>query len=111
MCRRQLLKPKIAVSHRFHLKPLAAVLDGEQRVCVLLADRTKARIFEMRKKTIVEKQDFINELTRRGKSDGYGGYDAGHAERKQIATKPRSTSRPWPSTSSSTLNGVPATAC
>ena len=79
----QLLTPKIAVSQRFHLKPLAAVLDGEQRACVLLADRTKARVFELLNDEIVEKEDFINELTRRGKSDGYAGYDAGHAERKQ----------------------------
>ncbi|HSY14079.1 MAG TPA: hypothetical protein VK976_17940 [Verrucomicrobiae bacterium] len=79
----QTLKPKIAISHRFHLKPLAAVLDSEQRACVVLADRTKARIFELKNEDLVEKQDFINELTRRGKSDGYAGYDAGHAERKQ----------------------------
>jgi len=80
----QLLKPKIAVSQRFHLKPLAAVLDSEQRACVLLADRTKARVFELRNDEITEKEDFVNELTRRGKSDGWGGYDAGHAERKQM---------------------------
>jgi peptide subunit release factor 1 (eRF1) len=79
----QLLKPKIAISHRFHLKPLAAVLDGEQRACIVLADRSKARIFEMTNEDVVEKSDFVNELTRRGKSDGYAGYDAGHAERKQ----------------------------
>ncbi len=78
----QLLKPKVAISQRFHLKPLAAVLDGELRACVLLADRTKARVFELVNDTIAEKEDFINELTRRGKSDGYAGYDAGHAERK-----------------------------
>ncbi len=80
----QLLKPKIAISQRFHLKPLAAVLDGEQHACVLLADRTKARVFELANDHITEKVDFINELTRRGKSDGYAGYDAGHAERKQM---------------------------
>jgi len=80
----QLLKPKIAVSQRFHLKPLAAVLDSEQRACVVLADRTKARVFELRNDEITEKEDFVNELTRRGKSDGWGGYDAGHAERKQM---------------------------
>jgi peptide subunit release factor 1 (eRF1) len=78
----RVLKPKIAVSHRFHLKPLAAVLDGEHRACIVLADRTKARIFEMVDKDVVEKSDFVNELTRRGKSAGYAGYDAGHAERK-----------------------------
>jgi peptide subunit release factor 1 (eRF1) len=80
----QLLKPKVAISQRFHLKPLAAVLDGELRACILLADRTKARVFELVNDNITEKEDFINELTRRGKSDGYGGYDAGHAERKQM---------------------------
>jgi len=80
----QLLKPKIAISQRFHLKPLAAVLDGERRACVLLADRTKARVFELADDHISEKLDFVNELTRRGKSDGWGGYDAGHAERKQL---------------------------
>lgn len=78
----QLLKPKIAVSQRFHLKPLAAVLDAEHRACIVLADRTKARVFELVNDDILEKEDFINELTRRGKSDGWGGYDAGHAERK-----------------------------
>jgi peptide subunit release factor 1 (eRF1) len=80
----QLLKPKVAISQRFHLKPLAQVLDGEERACILLADRSKARVFELTNDTIAEKQDFINELTRRGKSDGFSGYDAGHAERKQM---------------------------
>lgn len=80
----QLLKSRIGISQRFRLKPLAAVLDGEQRACVVLADRTKARVFALVNDQITEKQDFINELTRRGKSDGFAGYDAGHAERKQL---------------------------
>ena len=79
----QLLKTNLFVNKRFHLKPLAAVLDGVQHACVVLVDRTKARVFELVNDEIVEKQDFISELTRRGKSDGWRGYDAGHAERKQ----------------------------
>ncbi len=79
----QLLTSRIGVSQRFRLKPLAAVLDGEQRACILLADRTKARVFELVNDEIAEKQDFVNELTRRSKSGGWGGYDAGHVERKQ----------------------------
>ncbi len=78
----QLLKPKIAVSQRFHLKPLVAVLDGELRACVLLADRTKARVFELRNDHIAEKEDFVNELTRRSKSVGRADYEGGQAERK-----------------------------
>jgi peptide subunit release factor 1 (eRF1) len=79
----QLVQSRIGVSQRFRLKPLAAVLDGEQSACVVLADRTKARIFELKNDQVTEKSDFVNELTRRGKSDGFAGYDAGHAERKQ----------------------------
>lgn len=80
----QLLKPKIAVSQRFHLKPLAEVLDGELRACVLLADRTKARVFELRNDRILEKEDFVNELTGRSKSVGRADYEGGQAERKQM---------------------------
>jgi peptide subunit release factor 1 (eRF1) len=80
----RLLKTNLFVNQRFHLKPLAAVLDGVQHACVVLVDRTKARVFELVNDEIVEKQDFINELTRRGKSDGWRGYDAGHVERKQM---------------------------
>ncbi|HUI82638.1 MAG TPA: hypothetical protein VL240_00345 [Candidatus Binatia bacterium] len=78
----QLVESRIGVSRRFRLKPLAAVLDAEQRACVLLADRTKARVFELRNDDISEKEDFINELTRRGKSVGRADYEGGQAERK-----------------------------
>jgi peptide subunit release factor 1 (eRF1) len=79
----QLPKSNLLLNQHFHLKPLAAVLDGVQHACVVLADRMKARTFEMVNGDIAEKLDFINELTHRGKSDGWQGYDAGHAERKQ----------------------------
>jgi len=79
-----LLTSRVGVSQRFRLKPLAEVLDAEQRACIVLADRTKARVFGLVNDELTEKQDFINELTRRGKSAGFGGYDAGHAERKQM---------------------------
>ena len=75
-------KSKVILNQRFHLKPLAAVFDGMEHACVALVDRTKARVFEISDGMIVEKLDFINELTRRGRSDGWSGYDAGHAERR-----------------------------
>jgi hypothetical protein len=78
----KLAKSNIILNQRFHLKPLAAVFDGLQHACVALVDRTKARVFEISDGTVVEKLDFINELTRRGRSDGYGGYDAGHVDRR-----------------------------
>ena len=79
----QLPKTNVLLNQRFHLKPLAAVLDSVHRVCVVLVDRAKARVFEIVDDNVVEKLDFVNELTRRGKSDGWGGYDGGHAERRQ----------------------------
>ncbi len=78
----KLPKSRLILNQRFHLKPLAAIFDGMQHACVALVDRTKARVFEIAGGTIVEKLDFINELTRRGRSDGWGGYDAGHVERR-----------------------------
>ena len=75
-------RTNLILNQRFHLKPLAAVFDGIQHACVALVDRSKARVFEISGGMIVEKLDFINELTRRGRSDGFGGYDAGHAERR-----------------------------
>lgn len=79
-----LLKTELTVNSRFHLKPLAPVLDGMPRVLIALIDRTKARIFEMENNHVLEKQDFFNELPRKGKSDGFAGYDAGHAERHEL---------------------------
>ena len=78
----RLRKTSLVLNQRFHLKPLAAIFDGIQHACVALVDRSKARVFEITDTVIVEKLDFINELTRRGRSDGWGGYDAGHVERR-----------------------------
>ena len=78
----KLPKSNVILNQRFHLKPLAAIFDGMQHACVVLVDRTKARVFEIAEGTILEKLDFINELTRRGRSDGFGGYDAGHVQRR-----------------------------
>lgn len=79
-----LAKTQLVVNSRFHLKPLAPVLDSQPKVLVALIDRTKARIFEISDEKIAEKQDFFNDQPRKGKSDGFGGYDAGHAERHEL---------------------------
>ncbi len=78
----QLPKTQVILNQRFHLKPLAALLRESRKTLIVLADRTKARVFKLSDDEITELQDFFNELTRRGKSDGFAGYDAGHAERR-----------------------------
>jgi peptide subunit release factor 1 (eRF1) len=80
----QLPKTNLILNQRFHLKPLAAVLDGVRHACVVIADRAKARVFEVMNEDLIEKQDFVNDLPHRVKSDGWGGYDGGHAERSKL---------------------------
>jgi peptide subunit release factor 1 (eRF1) len=72
----------LIVNRRFHLKPLSIVTDVNPRICVCAMDRSKARLFNYQNGEISEVIDFFNELPRRGRSDGWGGFDAGHAERR-----------------------------
>src|SRR5207248_7788916 len=66
----------------FHLKPLAALLGAQPRICVALINRQRARLFDFRLEELREKQDIVHSAPRRSKSDGFGGYDAGHSERR-----------------------------
>ncbi len=80
------LPPRLAgsrlfLNRRFHLRPLTAIADVLPRLLIVTADKTKARFFELWMDEIAEREKFANELPRRGRSDGFAGYDAGHAER------------------------------
>jgi peptide subunit release factor 1 (eRF1) len=72
----------LQMNNRFHLRPLAILSESLQKTCICLVDRTKARFFEMQGEAITEKESFTDELSRRGRSNGFEGYDAGHVERK-----------------------------
>lgn len=74
-------KSQLFVNQRFHLKPLALLLGAQPKLGVVLVDRHRARLFELRLDQLTELNSMFHSLTRRGRSDGYGGYDAGHAER------------------------------
>src|SRR5215470_8828987 len=71
---------RLFVNRRFHLKPLAAVFSENPRHWVALVDRHSARFLEIQFDQMREQPGFTASLSRRGRSDGYGGYDAGHAE-------------------------------
>ena len=71
----------ITTGHRFHLKPLLAMMDTRPRTRVVLLDRKKARLFDLYNDEIVEREGLFRPLPRRGRSDGWHGYDAGHTER------------------------------
>ncbi len=71
----------LAVNQRFHLRPLTAIADVLPRICIALVGRTTARLFDLWMGEIKETEKFVSQLPRRGRSDGFAGYDAGHAER------------------------------
>lgn len=73
---------QIVVNRHFHLKPLAQLLGVFPALGVVLVDRHRARVFDIRLGELSERVDLFHPLTRRGRSDGFMGYDGGHAERR-----------------------------
>ena len=70
------------VDRHFHLKPLAHLLGASPLLGVVLVDRHRARIFDLRLGELTEREDLFHPLSRRGRSDGFAGYDGGHAQRR-----------------------------
>ncbi|MGA8500151.1 MAG: hypothetical protein WB683_01255 [Candidatus Sulfotelmatobacter sp.] len=78
----QLSGTQLLVNRHFHLKPLAQLLGALSSLGIVLVDRHRARLFDLRLGELTERMDFFHALTRRGRGDGFGGYDAGHVERR-----------------------------
>jgi peptide subunit release factor 1 (eRF1) len=74
---------KLYVNRRFHLRPLVPVFSEYPRLWVALVDRQRARFLEIQFEQFREHAALTNPLPRHGRSDGYAGYDAGHAERHE----------------------------
>ena len=73
---------QLFVNRRFHLKPLALLLGAQPRVAVALVSRQRARLFDFRLDELKEREGLFHAVPRRSRSDGFNGYDAGHAERR-----------------------------
>ena len=73
---------QLFVDRHFHLKPLARLLGASPLLAVVLIDKHRARIFDLRLGELTEREDLFHPLPRRGRSDGFGGYDGGHAQRR-----------------------------
>jgi len=78
----QLPGTQLWVNERFHLKPLAVLLGAQPRSWLALVDRHKARLFELRLGELYEREGLFQPSERHGKSEGYAGYDGGHAQRR-----------------------------
>lgn len=75
-------KTRLHMNSKFNVGPLAGLTDALEKVCVCLVDRSKARFFELHMDEITEQEGFVDDLSRRGRSDGFAGFDGGHAERR-----------------------------
>jgi peptide subunit release factor 1 (eRF1) len=73
---------QLFVDRHFHLKPIAHLLGASPLLGVVLVDRHRARIFDLRLGELTERKDLFQSLSRKGRSDGYAGYDGGHAQRR-----------------------------
>jgi len=73
---------QLFIDRHFHLKPLAHLLGAVPLVGVVLVDRHRARIFDLRLGELSEREDLFHPVPRRGRSDGFAGYDGGHAQRR-----------------------------
>ena len=73
---------QLFVDRHFHLKPLAHLLGAVPRLGVVLADRQRARFFDLSRGELSERENLFQPLSRKGRSDGFAGYDAGHAQRR-----------------------------
>jgi peptide chain release factor subunit 1 len=77
-----LVSTQLFVDRHFHLKPMAHLLGASPLLGVVLVDRHRARIFDLRLGELNEREDLFHPLPRRGRSDGYAGYEGGHAQRR-----------------------------
>jgi len=73
---------QLFVDRYFHLRPLAHLLGATPRLGVVVVDRHRARIFDLRLGELIEREGLFQPLSRKGRSDGYAGYDGGHAQRR-----------------------------
>ena len=73
---------QLHVDRQFHLRPVAELLGASPLLGVVLIDSHRARIFDLRLGELTERDDLFHPVPRRGRSDGFGGYDGGHAQRR-----------------------------
>jgi peptide chain release factor subunit 1 len=78
----QLPGTQLVVDRHFHLKPLAHLLGATPSLGIVLVDRHRARVFDLRLGELTEREGLFQTLSRKGRSVGYAGYDGGHAQRR-----------------------------
>jgi peptide chain release factor subunit 1 len=69
------------VNTRFRLTPLASAVLAVPPATVVLVDRERARILELNMEELKAIEEIVDDVPRRVKTEGFGGYNAGRLER------------------------------
>lgn len=75
------MSTRLFLNRRFHLKPLATVFSEHPLIWIACIDRHSARFYEQQFEEVRDLGLISNSQPRHGRSDGYAGYDGGHAQR------------------------------
>jgi peptide chain release factor subunit 1 len=78
----QLSGTQLRVDRHFHLRPLAQSLAALPSLGIVLVNRHRARLFDLRLGELTEREGFFHPSTRQGRGNGHAGYDAGHVEHR-----------------------------
>jgi len=70
---------RLHVNGRFHLRPLAEA--SVRNILVVAADRVNIRFLLLRDRKLEQFDQIESQIPRKARTDGFGGYDAGHKER------------------------------
>ena len=75
-------RTQLFVGGHFLLRPLAEILGAQPRLGVVLVDRQRARLFDLRQEELTEHQTLRHRQPGRGRGDSPAGYDAGHSHHR-----------------------------
>lgn len=73
---------QLLVDRHFHLKPLARLLGAFPSLGVVLVDRHRARVFDLRLGRLTEREGFVHPVSRSGRAERFAGYGGAHAQRR-----------------------------
>ena len=75
------VEDKVTAAPEPYIRPLSALLDNHPKYCLLLVDRSKARIFEVTQGEIVERSEVLTEVPARVREGGWYGLEEKRIER------------------------------
>lgn len=77
----QPVKNTLIIDQTPYIRPLIALFDEYRRLCIVLVDKSKARIFEVFLGEITEHTEIVDETPRKAKTGGWKGNEEGRIQR------------------------------